>query len=600
MTSAYTPNQLEAYLERIGYAKTASGTGRLRLQELQLAIQQDPLKALGELQRRHLASIPWGNTAIHYSQHHSISTHPSAVFEKLVVRRLDGYCMENTNLLYVVLRSLGYQAYPTAGRVSSAAVDPANAGPEVRYGALGHMVIIVTIGGWKYMVDVGFGNNGPTEPLALLRNVAGHINPTLEIQLDKEPLPEAVDQSQEFWVYKVRYRPDKGWIPMYAFSETEFLPQDFAMINFNTSMQPSSWFTQKVVCVRHILNQDESNIEGLCVMAGKEVKRRVAGKSEIVQKLETEDDRVEALGKWFGIHLLDHEIAGIRGYLDIAIYKDLEVRGTGWRPQQLNPPNPNLRMVQSVRSSAILELTLKLNHTDNKLIVPRLYQVSDALLKIQKPTDGSPSRAGHLADLTPFSPSLGRNTTGPKIIAPASTIQFIPKSSSAASLLTEFTSPPSENQTFPKGTHWVDNTEPNTIVLISQPPGQQCAVVGGIMAVRMKALGIKGVVVDGRIRDLSEIQGAELPVWAKGTSTVGTGAEAKPGLRNVRVDVGGVSVEPGDIVFCDPLEGVVVIPKDSLDKVLEVMPGIVEADDRVKEAVEGGMSVFEAFKKFRG
>ncbi|KAL4974175.1 ribonuclease E inhibitor RraA/Dimethylmenaquinone methyltransferase [Aspergillus desertorum] len=238
-----------------------------------------------------------------------------------------------------------------------------------------------------------------------------------------------------------------------------------------------------------------------------------------------------------------------------------------------------------------------------KLVILQNYSacdVSDALLKIQKPAGGSPPRAGYLADLTPFSPTIGRNTTTPKIIAPASTIQFVPKSSSPTSLLSDSTFTPNANQIFPQGTHWVDNTEPNTIVLISQPPGQHCAVVGGIMAVRMKSLGIKGVVVDGRIRDLSEIQGASLPVWAKGTSTVGTGAEAKPGLRNVRIDAGGVSVEPGDIVFCDPLEGVVVIPKNLLDRVLEVMPGIVEADDKVKEAVEGGMSVFEAFNKFRG
>ncbi|KAL4751389.1 hypothetical protein BDW72DRAFT_203098 [Aspergillus terricola var. indicus] len=531
MASTYTQSQLEAYLQRIGYANSSSGEEFPRLHQLQLSIQQDPLKALEELQRRHISSIPWGNSAIHYSQHHSISTYPSAVFEKLVVRRLDGYCMENTNLLYVVLRSLGYQAYPAAGRVSSAAADPENAGSEVRYGSLGHMVVIVDIGDQKYMVDVGFGNNGPTSPLALLRNVSRDLIPPAQMKLDKKPLPEAVDQRQEFWVYSVRYGPDKEWAPMYAFTETEFLPQDFAMMNFNTSKGSSSWFTQRVVCVRHILGDNESSIKGL--------------------------------------HLYQfHPAATSRGHFR--------------SPQQAFPrfPAPSPRTM----STSIQE---KLDNLQN-------YSACD------KPADGSLPRAGHLADLTPFSPILGRNTTTPKIIAPASTIQFIPKSSSPTSLFSDSASPPNPNQTFPQGTHWVDNTEPNTIVLISQPPGQHCAVVGGIMAVRMKSLGIKGVVVDGRIRDLSEIQGASLPVWAKRTSTVGTGAEAKPGLRNVRIDVGGVTVEPGDIVFCDPLEGVVVIPKDLLDKVLEVMPGIVEADDKVKEAVEGGMSVFEAFKKFRG
>ncbi|KAL4808414.1 ribonuclease E inhibitor RraA/Dimethylmenaquinone methyltransferase [Aspergillus unguis] len=218
--------------------------------------------------------------------------------------------------------------------------------------------------------------------------------------------------------------------------------------------------------------------------------------------------------------------------------------------------------------------------------------VSDALLKLQKPVDGSAPRAGYLADLTPFSPTIGRSSTLAKIIAPASTIQFIPKSDSPPSDL-------AEAHAFPKDKHWVDCVEPNTVVLISQPAGQHCAVVGGIMAVRMKTLNVAGVVVNGRIRDLSEIQGASLPVWAKGTSTVGTGAEAKAGMRNVRIDVGGVGVEAGDIVFCDPLEGVVVIPRDLLDQVLEKMPKLVEMDDKVKEAVEGGMSVFEAFKKFR-
>ncbi|KAL2798351.1 ribonuclease E inhibitor RraA/Dimethylmenaquinone methyltransferase [Aspergillus keveii] len=221
--------------------------------------------------------------------------------------------------------------------------------------------------------------------------------------------------------------------------------------------------------------------------------------------------------------------------------------------------------------------------------------VSDALLKLQKPGSGAP-RAGYLADLTPFSPTLGRNTTAPKIIAPASTIKFIPKDSP--------TPAPDQNQpaastTFPPGTHWVDNTVPDTVVVIEQPDDQHCAVVGGIMALRMKYLGIRGVVVNGRIRDLSEIQGCSLPVWAKATSTVGTGAEAKAGLREVRVEVGGVGVEPGDIIFCDPLEGVVAIPRDLLDQVLEIMPKLVDMDDKVKAAVEKGSSAFDAFQQFR-
>lgn len=41
------------------------------------------------------------------------------------------------------------------------------------------------------------------------------------------------------------------------------------------------------------------------------------------------------------------------------------------------------------------------------------------------------------------------------------------------------------------------------------------------------------------------------------------------------------------------------IPRELLDQVIELMPKLVDMDDKVKEAVAGGESVFEAFKRFR-
>ncbi|CAK38835.1 hypothetical protein CBS115989_7560 [Aspergillus niger] len=213
--------------------------------------------------------------------------------------------------------------------------------------------------------------------------------------------------------------------------------------------------------------------------------------------------------------------------------------------------------------------------------------VSDALLKLQSVPSNTPPRAGYIADLTPYPP----NTTTPtKLIAPASTLQFIPKSN-----------PTPTSSSIPPSTHWSDLTTPNTILVISQPPDQHCAVVGGIMALRMKVRGVLGVVVDGRVRDRAELKASGLGIWARGGSTVGSGAEAKPGEMGGEVCVSGVTVREGDIIFCDYEEGgVVAIPRDLLDRVLELMPKLAGMDDKVKEAVEGGMSVFEAFGKFRG
>ena len=88
-------------------------------------------------------------------------------------------------------------------------------------------------------------------------------------------------------------------------------------------------------------------------------------------------------------------------------------------------------------------------------------------------------------------------------------------------------------------------------------------------------------------------------IWASGRSTVGTGAEAKVYARNVTIDIKGVAVSPGDIVFCDPLEGVVVIPQALVDQVIDLIPTLVAVDDKVKEDVESGSTVQAAFTKHR-
>jgi arylamine N-acetyltransferase len=115
----YTEAQLEAYLKRIAYNPRTQDASLV--QDVRQRIQTDALATLSELQRRHLTAVPWGNSGLHYSQHHTISLNPSSLYEKMVDRRLDGYCMENSGLFLIVLRSLGFFVYATGGRVSQAA-----------------------------------------------------------------------------------------------------------------------------------------------------------------------------------------------------------------------------------------------------------------------------------------------------------------------------------------------------------------------------------------------------------------------------------------------------------------------------------------------
>jgi len=152
----------------------------------------------------------------------------------------------------------------------------------------------------------------------------------------------------------------------------------------------------------------------------------------------------------------------------------------------------------------------------------------------------------------------------------------------------------------PDARPYADYTEPGTIVVISQPAGQSCAVVGGIMAARMKKLGAQAIVVDGRVRDLVALNATQLPIWSKGTSIIGAGAETKFHAHNVPVRIGETTVAAGDIVMIDPAEnGVVVVPLNKVEELLELLPKLVGADEKVAADVEQGVSVKEAFQRHR-
>ena len=80
---------------------------------------------------------------------------------------------------------------------------------------------------------------------------------------------------------------------------------------------------------------------------------------------------------------------------------------------------------------------------------------------------------------------------------------------------------------------------------------------------------------------------------------MGTSAESVPWAIQVPIQVGGVEVKPGDIVFCDPVEGAVVIPQELIEDVVRFLPEHLKSEETIKSAVKGGMSVSEAFRKFR-
>lgn len=180
------------------------------------------------------------------------------------------------------------------------------------------MINIVTIEGKQYVVDVGFGSSGPHHPIPLEEGYTSANVGTQSLRLIRETPPDlltnaaaATSTAQHLWQYEYRHADDKPWLPAYCFSRTEFSPNDFVMMNHFTSTSRTSWFTYMVICMKMVMENNE--LVGDVTMAGPEVKRRTGGQSTTLAILESEEQRIEALAKYFGIKLSAEERNGIRG-----------------------------------------------------------------------------------------------------------------------------------------------------------------------------------------------------------------------------------------------------------------------------------------------
>ncbi|MCJ1284366.1 hypothetical protein MMC26_003697 [Xylographa opegraphella] len=224
--------------------------------------------------------------------------------------------------------------------------------------------------------------------------------------------------------------------------------------------------------------------------------------------------------------------------------------------------------------------------------------ISDALLKLEKVEEGKRACAGFLDGIVLHvggNIPRGQPHAARKIIAPAFTVQFQPK----APINGSDSLPKAASSNISSAVQWSDLVQGNTIVVVQQPEGQKCAVVGGIHALNIDRKGAKGILVSGRIRDIEELRKLKCPIWARGTSTVGASAEAKVYATQVPVTIGDVTIKPGDIVFCDLVEGVVVIPRSLLEAVTKLLQEHIEAEEGIKYAVKNGMSVSKAFAMWR-
>ena len=115
---------------------------------------------------------------------------------------------------------------------------------------------------------------------------------------------------------------------------------------------------------------------------------------------------------------------------------------------------------------------------------------------------------------------------------------------------------------------------------------KQGAVWGEMMTRGALATGLEGVVLEGVVRDLSDIKELGLPIFACGAIPSGSTTNG-PGSINMGISCGGISVSPGDFIMGDD-DGVVAVPFHMLEEVLlKAEAKLKKEGERIKEIAEG-------------
>ncbi|KAI4241531.1 MAG: hypothetical protein L6R40_004510 [Gallowayella cf. fulva] len=164
------------------------------------------------------------------------------------------------------------------------------------------------------MVDVGFGGNGATAPLPLSDGVVHErIHPS-EMRLVHSNIESIhTDPEQKLWSLQVRRTPDESWQTQYCFAETEFLPQDYEIINFWTSQSRKTIFTQAILVAKMVMDEESGKVAGGFTMFNAEAKRKIGDDVVESRTCKREEERVAVLREWFGIQLTREEERGIEG-----------------------------------------------------------------------------------------------------------------------------------------------------------------------------------------------------------------------------------------------------------------------------------------------
>lgn len=145
-------------------------------------------------------------------------------------------------------------------------------------------------------------------------------------------------------------------------------------------------------------------------------------------------------------------------------------------------------------------------------------------------------------------------------------------------------------------TEALDQLEEGDIYLASGGE-MRCAYWGELLTATARTRKAAGAVINGFHRDTPQMLAQNWPVFSRGRFAQDSSVRTQVVDYRCKIEVGGVTVNPGDLVFGD-IDGVLVIPQEIAEEVIEKALEKARGEKVVRAAIEGGMSATDAFAKF--
>ena len=130
---------------------------------------------------------------------------------------------------------------------------------------------------------------------------------------------------------------------------------------------------------------------------------------------------------------------------------------------------------------------------------------------------------------------------------------------------------------------------PGDVVVSAFAAHSGCAAAGDRLVGMMKNNGAVGFVTDGPVRDYQGIVPVGLPVWCTGL-TPASPHMTGPGTVGFPIQIGGQEIETGDMIVADQ-DGVVVVPFERLEEVIQRLAHIAELERKLDADVAHGLKV---------